>query len=133
MKQRDNTKFSSSSLGSLNSLIRSRFKAKAIKKAWWTPVWTGLVSDSDSKHRIAMGSAIWLYLYLLAYTNRTTGIFRRKQALIRSDTGIPLRTIQRYFWRLVAKGYIRYLDKSHPPQIRIERLRLFNSPTTSHE
>lgn len=74
--------------------------------SWWTPVWRGLVADPESKHRKRMGPAIWLFLYLLVYANRKTGIVRRTQESIRLDTGYSIRAIQSYLRRLKKHGYI---------------------------
>lgn len=74
--------------------------------SWWTPLWRGLVADPDSKHRKTMGPAIWLFLYLLVYANRKTGIVRRTQEAIRLDTGYSIRAIQSYLGRLKKQGYI---------------------------
>ncbi|MCA1624016.1 MAG: helix-turn-helix domain-containing protein [Acidobacteria bacterium] len=109
-----------------NPNLESYFRSKQIKGNWWTPIWKGLVIDKDSKHRKAMGAAVWLYLYLLTYTNRTTGIFRKNLPTIHQETGYPVRTIQRHLKRLSEKGYITVLDSTHAPKIRIEKWKLFN-------
>jgi hypothetical protein len=96
------------------------------KGDWWTPIWKGLVTDVNSKHRRSMGASLWLFLYLLTYTNRKTGIVRKKQATIVQETGYPLRTVQRYLKRLSQAGYITYLDSGHYPPIRIEKWKLFH-------
>jgi DNA-binding transcriptional ArsR family regulator len=95
-------------------------------KGWWTPVWKGLVADSRGSHRTAMGASLWLYLYLLACANRKTGIVRKKHATMSSETGYPLRTIQRHLKRLSSAGYITFVDSGYPPQIRIEKYKLFH-------
>lgn len=74
--------------------------------SWWTPLWRGLVADSESKHRKAMGPAIWLFLYLLIYADRKTGIVHRTQDVIRIDTGFSLRAVQSHLRRLKNNGYI---------------------------
>ena len=95
-------------------------------KGWWTPIWKGLATDTDGKHRKAMGASLWTYLYLLTYTNRKTGIFNRKQETIAQETGLPLRTVQRHLKRLAAQKYIRLETSEKPLRIRIEKWKLFN-------
>lgn len=74
--------------------------------SWWTPVWRGLIADPEGKHRKRMSSAIWIYLYLLLYMNRTTGLVFRTQKIIASDTGFSLRAVQRHVSRLRRFDYI---------------------------
>ena len=90
------------------SLYGSRTENQAYRKppSWWSPVWRGLVADPNSKHRQAMGPAIWTYLYLLMYSNRKNGVVRRTQLSMHEDTGYSLRTIQLHLNRLRKKGYI---------------------------
>lgn len=74
--------------------------------SWWSPVWRGLVADPDSKHRKAIGPAIWTYLYLFMYATRKDGVVRRTQGSMHQDTGYSLRAIQSHLNRLKKKGYI---------------------------
>ena len=94
---------------------------------WWTPVWRGLSADPESKHRSAMGTSLWLYLYLLTYTNRRNGLVRRRMDQIETDTGYPLRTIQRYLKRLVQKNYITFFRSKHYLHITIKRWKSFHN------
>lgn len=96
---------------------------------WWTPIWKGLATDTDGKHRKAMGASLWTYLYLLTFTNRKTGIVSRKQKTIAKETGLPLRTIQRHLNRLASKKYIVLETSEKPLQIRIEKWKLFKHST----
>lgn len=95
-------------------------------KGWWTPIWKGLATDIDGKHRKAMRISLWTYLYLLTYANRKTGIVSRKQETIAKDMGLPLRTIQRHLKRLSSQKYITLLKPQTYSQIRIEKWKLFN-------
>jgi hypothetical protein len=95
---------------------------------WWTPVWRGLVADPESKHRKAMGSSVWMYLYLLTYANRNTGVARRRLAQIREDTGYPVRTIQRHLKRLVERQYISLSRSDRYLHIQIKKWKSFNIP-----
>lgn len=76
------------------------------KSKWWTPLWSGLLVEPTAKHYKAMGSAIWLFLYLLTYANRTTGKLFRRRSTIASDLGLSLRTINRWLATLRQKGYV---------------------------
>lgn len=79
-------------------------------------MWRGLIADPESKHRKVMGSAVWVYLYLLTYANRKTGIVRRTQQMMVKDTGYSLGTVQAGLRRLRKAGYLttkrigRYLE-----------------------
>lgn len=95
---------------------------------WWTPIWNGLVADPESKHRKAMGSSVWMYLYLLTYANRKTGIARRRLSQIREDTGYPLRTIQRHLKRLAERRYISLSRSDRYLQAHIKNWKSFNLP-----
>lgn len=115
-----------------NQIIRKiPYKQKQLSpqknsNGWWTPIWKGLATDDEGKHRKAMGPSLWTYLYLLSYTNRKTGFVSRKQETIAKETGLPLRTIQRHLKRLASKKYITLLKSETYSQIRIEKWKLFN-------
>ena len=53
-----------------------------------------------------MGRAVWLYLYLIVYANRKTGILFRQTKTISKDMGIPIRTIQHWLTLLRRHNYI---------------------------
>jgi hypothetical protein len=116
----------------INQIIsQNKYKQKLLSlqsnsKNWWTPIWSGLANDINGKHRKAMGLSLWVYLYLLAYANRKTGIVHRKQKIIARETGLPLRTIQRHLKRLATQHYITLDTSERPLQIRIEKWKLFN-------
>ena len=76
------------------------------QKQWWIPVWTGLVSDGNAKHYRKMKTAIWLFLYLLAFTDSRSGFLKRKISAISTDMGIPRDTIIRWLNILRKGGYI---------------------------
>jgi hypothetical protein len=109
----------------IQKFIRDRTKHAP---KWWTPVWNGLVADPESKHRKMIGVSVWLYLYLLTYTNRKTGIVRRRLSQIREDTGYPLRTIQRHLKRLVQRQYINLTRSDHYLHVQIKKWKSFNIP-----
>jgi len=76
------------------------------QKKWWAPVWTGLVIDEKAKHYRKMGSAVWLFLYLLLNANRKTGFLLRKVKTISSDMAVHRNTVFRWLNTLRKHGYI---------------------------
>ncbi len=100
-------------------------KNKAAQKSWWTPLWRGLVADNERTHWLKMGTAIWLFLYLLFYTDRRTGKVRRKIMTISEDTGLPVRTIKHYLARLRQGGYITTQFTGRAQIIEIQKWKLF--------
>lgn len=109
--------------------------SKRIKQPsnWWTPLWRGLIADQNGKHRKAMGSAVWIFLYLLTYANRNTGIVRRKLSQIAEDTGYPVRTIQRHLKRLVEQDYITISRIKHYLHINIKKWKSFKHTTPNEK
>lgn len=101
-----------------------RFK-RPIKKSWWIPLWKGLVFDPVSKHRLQMGSSIWVYLYLLFSVNRKNATVTKKQQKMAGDVGLSVRTVQKHLSRLKKYGYI-ISDNARPAQIKITKWKLFN-------
>jgi len=110
---------------SQKSLFETPSESRKPRPSWWTPLWQGLVSDKDAKHRNAMGSSIWLFLYLLTYANRKTGVVRRSIESIKLDTGSTLRTINRDLDRLREQDYITILEPKPLLKIRIEKWKEF--------
>jgi CRP-like cAMP-binding protein len=108
----------------IQQFIGERAKRKV---GWWTPIWRGLSADPGSKHRIAMGASLWLYLYLLTYANRKTGMVRRRMDQVQSDTGYPMRTIQRHLKRLEQKSYISLNRSKHYLHITIKKWKSFHN------
>lgn len=88
---------------------------------WWTPMWRGLVVDTSAKHYRTMSKAVWLYLYLLLFANRQTGIVRRKLETIAVHTGIKPRTLQRYLSMLRQAGYVDVENTGHSLTITIQK------------
>ena len=72
---------------------------------WWAPIRVGLVTDP--KHQARMGTAIWLYLYLHAYADRSTGRLFRDREAIAKETGRNVKTIGRHLDILREKDYIK--------------------------
>ena len=93
----------------------------------------GLIADPNSKHRKAMSSSVWLYLYLLIYTNRKTSIIRRKLGQIQEDTGYPVRTIQRHLKRLSKQNYITLTRAKQYLHIHIKKWKSFKHPNADEK
>jgi len=105
----------------------SKHKVGFVSKAnWWTPLWRGLVVEPAAKHYKAMGSAVWLYLYLLVYANRSTGSLFRRNATIAKDMGLSSRTVSRWLNTLKAGAYIEVRQTGRSLQISITKWKPIN-------
>jgi DNA-binding transcriptional ArsR family regulator len=90
-------------------------------KSWWAALWRGLIVDKTAKHYKAMGSAIWLYIYLVLHANRTTGILARKIATIAGDMHMSERTVQSWLARLRKAGYVIVRNSGRSLEIHIQK------------
>jgi DNA-binding MarR family transcriptional regulator len=100
----------------------SKARANFISNSnWWTPLWRGLIVDLDSKHFRAMGSAVWLYLYLLVFANRLTGKLFRRNPTIAKDMGLSSRTVTRWLKILKEAGYIEVYQTGRSLQISVTK------------
>jgi hypothetical protein len=100
----------------------SNSRAGIVSKAsWWTPLWRGLAVDPSAKHFKAMGSAVWLYLYLLVFANRSTGALFRRNSTIAKDMGMSSRTVSRWLNILKTGGYIELRQTGRSLQISITK------------
>jgi DNA-binding transcriptional ArsR family regulator len=105
----------------------SRSKAvSSAKSNWWTPLWRGLVVEPSAKHFKAMGSAVWLYLYLLTFANRTTGKLFRRISTIANDIGLSSRTVSRWLKILKDGKYIEVRQTGRSLQISITKWKPIN-------
>ncbi|REJ76314.1 MAG: helix-turn-helix domain-containing protein [Acidobacteria bacterium] len=93
--------------------------------SWWTPVYSGLVVSPEGKHRSQMGPAIWVYLYLITYAKRKTGIAHRNVGKISEETGMSARSIHRHLNRLETNGYIRFVERRPILKIQITKWKNF--------
>lgn len=89
-------------------------------KQWWAPVWKGLVMDPAAKHYRKMGSAVWLYLYLLLGANRGTGVLMRKIKTISSDMGVSRDTATRWLGVLRKEGYVATINTGRSLTIQVK-------------
>lgn len=101
-----------------DSKLKANFHSKT---NWWAPLWKGLLVEPSGKHYKAMGSAVWLYLYLLVYANRSTGSLFRRIPTIAKDTGLSSRTISRWLQILKKAEYIKVRQTGRSLQISITK------------
>ncbi len=115
----------------IQKTLSLQFKKLPRNNSWWIPVWKGLVVDDEAKHRIAMGTSIWLFLYLLFSVNRKTGFTRKKQKEVADDLKLSLKTVQTQLAKLKKQGYIEIEPHAKMPKIKICKWKLFNKPKSS--
>lgn len=94
----------------------------ANQKQWWAPLWKGLVMDK-SVHRKRMGSAVWLFLYLLVNADRKTGSLFRKIKTMSSDMGTTRDMTMRWLVILRERGYIATTSTGRCLSIQINKWR----------
>lgn len=99
----------------------SKSTANFSKANWWTPLWRGLPVEPTAKHFRTMGSAVWLYLYLLVFANRTTGNLFRRNSTIAQDMGLSSRTVSRWLKILKDGGYIEVRQTGRSLHISITK------------
>lgn len=78
-----------------------------LKPDWWSPLRRGLIIEPSAKHHKQMKQAVWLYLYFLLNADSQTGMLFRKLSTVSTDTGVPKRTIRRWFKILRNRSYVR--------------------------
>ncbi len=96
-------------------------------------MWRGLVADTESKHRKIMGSAIWVYLYLLMYMKRSSGLVFRQQSVIAKETGFSIRAVQKHFARLKKANYISTEKTGNSLKIHITNWKTFRDHKTNEQ
>jgi len=104
----------------------SKRKTLITKSNWWTPLWRGLAVEPSAKHFKAMGSAVWLYLYLLTFANRMTGDLFRRISTVANDTGLSSRTISRWLKILKDGKYVEVRKTGRSLQISITKWKPIN-------
>ncbi len=98
---------------------------------WWGVLWPGLVLDEEAKHVRRLGMAVWLLLYLIVHANRRTGVVLSYRTTIARRMGVPLRTVQRWLFRLEREGYAALSSGARGPCIRVLRWRALMPRATS--
>src|ERR1044071_3582051 len=101
-----------------NTLIS---KSQLQSNTWWAPLWRGLVVPQGYKHYKAMGSAIWLFSYLLLHADRKTGRLIRKLDTISKEMEINKRTIRYWVSRLRKHSYITTKHTGRSLEIFIQK------------
>lgn len=91
------------------------------QKRWWRAVWRGLVVDAEAKHYRAMGSALWLFIYLVIHANPKSGTVNRKYQTIAGEMGISPRTIRSWLTRLMQQSYVSVTQTGRSQVIHISR------------
>jgi hypothetical protein len=91
------------------------------QKRWWRAVWRGLVVDAEAKHYRAMGSALWLFIYLVIHANPKSGTVNRKYQTIAGEMGISPRTIRSWLTRLMQQSYVSVTQTGRSQIIHISR------------
>lgn len=92
-------------------------------RIWWIHLWSGLARDPTGKHYRSMGTAIWLYLYLLVSANRTDGVVLRRKETIMLQTGFSETSVSRWLQELRDKGYITSTSNGRALRIQITKWR----------
>jgi hypothetical protein len=59
------------------------------KRIPFGPLFQGLVADPQAKHYHRMKNAVWLYLYLIAFSNLKSGKLIARLSDIAQDMGLP--------------------------------------------
>jgi hypothetical protein len=91
------------------------------QKRWWRAVWRGLVVDAEAKHYRTMGSALWLFIYLVIHANPKSGSLSRKYQTIAGEMGISPRTIRSWLTKLIQHGYVTVTRTGRSQVIHISR------------
>lgn len=94
----------------------------ANRKSWWAPLRKGLVIG-EPVHRNRMGSAVWLFLYLIENADRKTGALFRKMKTIAADMVTTRETVMRWIVILRREGYITTRSNGRSLSIRINKWR----------
>lgn len=97
---------------------------------WWARLYRGLVIDSQARHYLQMGPAVWLFLYFLLNANWKTGRLYRRLSTITSDTGINIFAIRRWMRVLQRNGYINACYNGRSWVIAVNKWRPLQLPFT---
>jgi hypothetical protein len=103
----------------ISNILISKSQVKS--DTWWAPLWRGLVVPQGYKHYKAMGSAIWLFSYLLLHADRKTGRLIRKLDTIAREMEMNKRTIRYWISRLRKHGYITTKHTGRSLEIFIQK------------
>ncbi len=113
--------------GSTNVISHSGVSARRpgapVSNPWWVPLRGGLVRDPTGKHRAALGSSVWLFLYFLVAANWRTGSSVRRVATIARETGLSMRTIGRWLKKLRDGRYINTVSNGRSLRIWVRNWR----------
>ncbi|RIK82246.1 hypothetical protein DCC62_00445 [candidate division KSB1 bacterium] len=79
---------------------------KIHKRIPFGPVFQGLVADPEAKHYKRIRYAVWLYLYLIAFSNLRTGKLIAGLPDIARDMGLPEETLRSWLGHLRKWHYV---------------------------
>jgi hypothetical protein len=68
-----------------------------------------------------MGSALWLFIYLVIHANPKSGTLNRKYQTIAGEMGISPRTIRSWLAKLIGYGYVNVTQTGRSQVIHINR------------
>jgi hypothetical protein len=80
-----------------------------------------LVLDPEAKHVQRLGTAVWLFLYLILHAKRGTGFVIHPRRTIARRMHVPLRTVQRWLACLQRHGYVEVLRERPVLYLQINR------------
>ena len=79
---------------------------KPHKRIPFGPLFQGLVADSRAKHYHRMKNAVWLFLYLIAFSNLKSGKLIARVSDIAQDMGLPAETVCSWLGHLRKWHYV---------------------------
>ena len=100
-------------------------KERQKPKNWWGAIWRGIVVDEKGKHYRHMGSAVWLFIYLLIHADRKAGSVRRKYTTIAHDMNVSEGTIRNWMRRLRRHQYVTAVSTGRGLLIHIRRWKTY--------
>lgn len=76
------------------------------KRIPFGPLFQGLIADPQAKHYHRMKSSVWLYLYLIAFSNLRSGKLIARLSDIAADMGLPEETLGSWLGHLKKRHYV---------------------------
>ena len=94
------------------------------RRDWWRPIWRSQLFDSGADHREKLGSAIWLYLFLLIHVDYRTGIITRSLGQLATELCAPKKTTRDWLTRLRKMSYVSAKREGTLFHIRVIHFRM---------
>gem|GEM_PF-2243160 len=76
------------------------------KRIPFGPLFQGLIADPQAKHYNRMKGSVWLYLYLIAFSNLRSGKLIARLSNIAADMGLPEETLRSWLGHLRKWHYV---------------------------